>query len=275
MGTFIGIIITIIFTWFFAWYYFKKSQNIKNLTPFLEDISEIFSDIDQDLKDDLKIKYKNRIIDNFYRLQYLVINTGNTTIKDCKTPLKLKIPNGGEVLEAKILMVNKDGRSVKVLNKKKYVEFLFKLLNKGEYFITRILVKGELNLDFNRRYETIKDMLEFEIESDGLPPIIKSIYAPPKKPVPKIVIISQLFIRYLAYAIVTGIVIFLLVHNFTDWIDMAKHSAIFPYPERLNRQFLSLLGFFLFFVITDFFSRRSSLDIRDKYKVPKDLYIKK
>jgi hypothetical protein len=52
------------------------------LTPYKNFISRVFSYIDPELKKDLKIKYKDIDVDNFYQVQFTIINTGNRSLNN-------------------------------------------------------------------------------------------------------------------------------------------------------------------------------------------------
>lgn len=84
-----GAIITIssiisgaIITWIITRYYYLRNRNIRSLTPYKNFISRVFSYIDPELKKDLKIKYKDIDVDNFYQVQFTIINTGNRSLNN-------------------------------------------------------------------------------------------------------------------------------------------------------------------------------------------------
>ena len=159
-----GVLITCIVTH----YYYKKGMKKKSLTPFLDFHLELFSDIDKNLKKDLKIKYKNVLIDNFFQVQFIIVNTGNEAIYDCIKPLRLSIPNNLEILDAKIVYTDPKGREVGCKkDRKNSVEFRFPLLNGKEYFITRILIKGEI------KNNEIENIFNFNITAPNLPDNLK------------------------------------------------------------------------------------------------------
>jgi hypothetical protein len=160
----------VLITWIITHYYYKKGIRKKSLTPFLDFYLELFSDIDKNLREDLMIKYKNVLIDNFFQVQFIIVNTGNEAIHDCIKPLKLNIPRHLEILDTKIVYVNPKGREV-IIEKvnKNSIEFQFPLLNKKEYFITRILIKGEV------KKSEIENEFIFSITAPDLPSNLKTL----------------------------------------------------------------------------------------------------
>ena len=71
-----------IITWIITRYYYLRNSNIRSLTPYKNFISRVFSCIDPELKKDLKIKYKDIDVDNFYQVQFTIINTGNRSLNN-------------------------------------------------------------------------------------------------------------------------------------------------------------------------------------------------
>ena len=77
-----SIICGAIITWIITRYYYLRNRNIRSLTPYKNFVAKVFSDIDPSLKKDLKIKYKGIDVDNFYQVQFTIINTGNRSINN-------------------------------------------------------------------------------------------------------------------------------------------------------------------------------------------------
>lgn len=142
-------------------YYFNRSTD-KSLTPYLDFGSQLLSGIDPEVKKDLSIKYQDVEVDDLLQIQYLVANTGEKPIRDIIQPLSLTIPDEGVILDASLLHIHPEGRNVElnVDENKRQVQFLFPLLNKGEFFIVKLLIKGSPN----------KKDIEFTISVDDLPP---------------------------------------------------------------------------------------------------------
>ena len=162
-----SIIIGAIIAWIIARFYYLRSRNIRSITPYVNYISKVFSDIDPELKKDLKIKYKGTEVDNFYQVQFTIINTGNRSLNNFIKPLTLIIPNNGEILDVKILHIHPKGREItfNIRPGKNFISYNIPLLNSGEYFVTKLLIKGDVESD--------KDFI-FKVSAEDLPPEILS-----------------------------------------------------------------------------------------------------
>jgi hypothetical protein len=149
METFIGTIIGIVFggtlTFLASRHYYKKGIKTKSLHCFVQYISEILTDIEPEVKKKMHIDYDGQDVDSLYQVQFIIANTGDYPIRDLIKPLTLQIPNNAEVLDANIVHIEPTGRDVaiKYVVKSREVEFVFPLLNSGEYFVAKLLVKGE------------------------------------------------------------------------------------------------------------------------------------
>jgi len=191
----IGLIIGGIITFFTSRYFFKKSLQHKELSTFIQFLTEILYDIDPDVEDKLKVFYENEIVKEFYQIQYVIANTGDLPIRDIIDPLKLTIPNKGKILDVSIVHVEPEGRFIgyKITNQNgnDTVNFNFPLLNSGEFFIFKILIKGSLPFpekdskdnsiepsDYFSKYE-LYDKYIFSITADDLPPTLISEPLPP------------------------------------------------------------------------------------------------
>jgi len=181
--TIISIVIGAVISYLLNKYYFKKSIKEKSLTPYLHFISRIFSDIDPELKKKLKVTYNNVEVRNFYQIQFVIANSGDKPIRDCIEPLRLLIPNKGEVLDVNMVYVQPEGREVtyevtKDQENNNEVFFKFPLLNSGDYFITKLLIKGDLPKKDEKDSESKKlsliDHFKFKICVDELPPLIST-----------------------------------------------------------------------------------------------------
>lgn len=142
-------------------YYFNRSTD-KSLTPYLDFGSQLLSGIDPEVKKDLSIKYQDVEVADLLQIQYLVANTGEKPIRDIIRPLSLTIPDEGIILDASILHIHPEGRDVELYidENKRRVHFLFPILNKGDFFIVKLLIKGSPK----------ENDIEFTISVDDLPP---------------------------------------------------------------------------------------------------------
>jgi len=163
-----SVIISAVIAWIIARFYYLRSRNVRAITPYVNYILKVFSDIDPELKKDLKIKYKGTKVDNFYQVQFTIINTGNRPLNNFIRPLSLIIPNNGEILDVKILHIHPKGREItfNIRPGKNFISYNIPLLNSGEYFVTKLLIKGDVESD--------KDFI-FKVSAEDLPPEILSV----------------------------------------------------------------------------------------------------
>lgn len=142
-------------------HYYRRSVE-KELIPFMQLQSNVLSHIDEEVKTDLHIEYKGVKVENLQQIQFLIANTGERAIRDIIRPMKFDLPDDVEILEGSILHISPEGREVefKILESRSTVEFEFPLLNKDDFFIFRLLVKGTPS----------KEDLKFSLVADDLPP---------------------------------------------------------------------------------------------------------
>jgi hypothetical protein len=159
-----SIFIGVATTFFASRHYYRRSVD-KELTPFIQMQSNVLSSIDKEVKSDLHIEYKGVKVENLQQVQFLIANTGERAIRDMIKPLSLHLPNDVEVMDASILYVSPEGREVSLeVSEKDYsVNFNFSLLNKDDFFIFKLLLKGAPE----------RKELKFSIVADDLPPTLK------------------------------------------------------------------------------------------------------
>ncbi len=189
IGTVIGIIIGGIVTILVSRYFYKKSQKSKELSCYVQYISEILTNIDPDVKNNLEIEFKEHKVEKLYQAQIIIANTGDISIKSIIKPLKLNIPAEGEILDANIVYFEPKGRqdSLNLTVDSSSITFDFPLLNSAEYFIVKVLVKGnppkpEIEEKENEErgyrlyeYESKQyKLFKFTITAEDLPPEITS-----------------------------------------------------------------------------------------------------
>jgi len=161
---------------------------IKNLSCFVQYLSEILTDIEPEVKNNLAINFKGQKVESLYQVQLVIANTGDIPIQNLIKPLVLEIPNNGLILDANLLHIDPKGREVNidVANSKKTITFNFPLLNSGDYFITKLLVKGEPpspKIDQEDHSLSLIEYLgynlfNFSITTEDLPPSITSQHLP-------------------------------------------------------------------------------------------------
>ncbi len=194
METFIGTLAGTLFggliSFLISRFYYKKGLKKKTLSCYVQYISEILTDIDPEVKQRLVIDFEGRKVDSLYQVQFIIANTGDLPIRDVIRPLTLEVPNAGEVLDANVVYIEPNGREVGQqtlrTGENNFVEFTFPLLNSGDYFVVKLLVKGSAPLpDDNEGAdddESLIDFLEFKrynlfkfkIAADDLPSVIVS-----------------------------------------------------------------------------------------------------
>jgi hypothetical protein len=190
LGTIAGILFGGLISFLVSRFYYKKSIKTKTLSCYVQYVSEILTDIDPEVKQKLEIDYEGQKVDSLYQVQFIIANTGDFPIRDIIRPLTLQVPNKAEVLDANIIHIEPNGREILHQTIKtpenNFVEFTFPLLNSGDYFVVKLLVKGnaprpekkaEENDDITtvdffefRRYNLFK----FKVTVDDLPPEIIS-----------------------------------------------------------------------------------------------------
>lgn len=144
--------------------YYRKA-NKKSLTPYIRYATSVFEGMDPLLRERLKIRYEEEVeVEDLYQLEVLVLNDGFRAIKDVIEPLSFDVSEDAEVLDARIVHIEPEGRSVEALvtsaSNPARVEFPFPLLNRGEYFLTKLLYRGDLQ----------RAGMSFNITAEDLPP---------------------------------------------------------------------------------------------------------
>lgn len=179
--SFISILITILVTHI----YFKKSLKTKKLSCFVKNTMKLLTNIDTDIKKKLIVNYDGKQVDSIYQISFIIGNTGDLPIKDVIEPLTLKITDNNEILDVTIVRIEQQGRQInyKIKKESNEVEFLFPLLNSGDYFEVRLLLKSDIkpeniydinNFDIGNNYKPFKfiitaDDIDAEIKTEDLP----------------------------------------------------------------------------------------------------------
>ncbi len=150
-----------------SWYYFRKSVD-KRLAIDIQFSTSLLRGIDPQVKRELDISYRDTTIEDMAQLQFLVMNQGQRAIRDLIEPLTVRLPSTATVLDASIIHIYPEGRTVGIeatahLDGTTVLRFPFPLLNHGEGFIVRLLMTGTLEAR----------QLQFQIAADDLPPILE------------------------------------------------------------------------------------------------------
>ena len=140
-------------------YYFRRSV-AKSLTPFLHFSTSLFRDIAPEVRQALKIEYAGTRIEDLMEVQFLIANTGERAIHDVIEPLTVEIPQDCFVVDATLLHTNPAERRIILQKTEKSVRFEFPLLNQREFFLVRLLLRGE----------ALPNRFSFTITAEDLPP---------------------------------------------------------------------------------------------------------
>lgn len=164
IATLISLAVGVTATLIISQIYYRKA-NKKSLTPYIRYATSVFEGMDPLLRERLKIRYEEDVeVEDLYQFEVLVLNDGFRAIKDLIEPLSLDVSEDAEVLDARIVHIEPEGRSVEATvtsaSNPARVEFPFHLLNRGEYFLTKLLYRGDL-----RRAD-----MSFKITAEDLPP---------------------------------------------------------------------------------------------------------
>ncbi|MCX5889382.1 MAG: hypothetical protein NTY36_08015 [Deltaproteobacteria bacterium] len=164
-----GMIVGVAATVLVAYYYFRRSVT-KSLTPYIQFSSSPLNDIDPGVRKEIEVKYQEHTVESLYEIKFLIANTGDKSISDVVEPLSLKIPTNCTLLDAALLHVSPEGRKVilEISHDKYDVKFNFILLNRGEFFIAKLLLNGSPSEKY----------FKFAIVAEELPPFLYPIQLP-------------------------------------------------------------------------------------------------
>jgi len=168
--TLIGALIGIAATVVVGRYYYRRSVR-KSLGIYTLLDSRVFSGIHPDVRRELHFSFRNQDVRELQQLTFLVANDGDRAISAVIEPLSLKTP-GVEVLDASILHRHPETLQANVTQAVvadgALLRFEFPLLNRGDFFVVKILLSGSLP----------RSSQIFQILAEDLP---RSI---PTKPIP-------------------------------------------------------------------------------------------
>jgi hypothetical protein len=163
LSAILGILFGIISTTIVAHYYYKRSRR-KTLSAHIIMNNNIFGGVHSDDRKNLRFEYRGEQIDNLYQMEILIGNDGEQAISNCLKPLTLDIPKNIKVIDVSIihkyppeLDINIHRDDSESSNSK--ITFNFLLLNKGDYFVVKLLLN---------EYIKLEDCI-FRIMSDDLP----------------------------------------------------------------------------------------------------------
>lgn len=295
--TSLGLVFGGLVTFIISKYFYRKGIKSKSLSTFIQFITEILSDIDPEVEKKLKVSYNKQEVDKLYQIQYVIANTGDIPIRDIIEPLTLIIPNNGQLLDVNIVYKEPEGRNISYNigtdeMGNDFVSFNFPLLNSGEYFITKLLIKGEppssdesLN-DKEQKFTSlyseydIYEKFEFKITVDDLPPKLIS------KPLPfeyeYEIPATGIEWSAIIVSLIIGLISFVLSYLLISLQNLSSSLYIFHFKEFfVNFNFLkfSILSIWIFdfvlvlIVLFLMFIGLSDVKLqkKPKFKLPKKL----
>jgi hypothetical protein len=273
MEALIGIIIGVIATIVVSRYYFKRTVN-KQLTPYLTLSTRIFAGIEETVRQELKFTFRGTEVSDLHQLEFLIANDGERAVSNPIEPLTLEFPKEVQVLDASILHRHPSSLKVEIsevelTNNKKGLAFQFPLLNKGDFFLVKLLLSGSVKWG----------SLIFNILANDLPRRIRP------KLLPVMGTGNQKF-KVEWSSLVAGIIILIFSASiiYTLILLYPHRPDLFPYPwQSFTPSFLSILliviwaaGIFIFTIVglvlsfgmgfEGFFSRHPRFPIPDEFR---------
>jgi hypothetical protein len=147
MSTIVGIIVGILVTIAVGHYYFKRSVN-KRLSVYLVLSNRLFSGIDKKVRQSLRFSLSGKDVKDLHQVEFIVANDGDRAISNCIAPLTLVLPKESVLLDVSILHKSPNNLDVNPVVKEATptsIAFNVPLLNKGDYFLVKLLVDGHVN----------------------------------------------------------------------------------------------------------------------------------
>jgi hypothetical protein len=161
--TIVGIIAGLIVTIVISRYYYRLGSRHR-LAIYVLQAFQVMSDLDPEIKKNFTVEFHDMPVKDLTVLELVIANEGTHSIRDCVEPLAATLPDGVSLLDVTVPYVNPEGRHVSAAVKsKQHFEYPFSILNPREYFFTKIVTDGYIDLD----------ELSITIAADNLPPRIK------------------------------------------------------------------------------------------------------
>ena len=241
--TIIGLISGVIVTMLISRYYFRKARN-KRITPFIILDTNVFAGIDKDDRKKLSFKFQGEEVLDLHQLEFLIGNNGEIAISNYIKPLTLTLPKNVKALDASVIHRNPNELELDITNEidennNCKLIFQFPLLNKGDYFVLKLLLSGQVKG---------RDCI-FEILADDLPRKIRAIWLPR---------IETGFGPFLSNWFQFTIFLCFMIFGFTNiyalYLIHLYYPALLPIPwETFEPTFVSLL-FIVFAGLTSLFT---------------------
>lgn len=164
----LSLVIGVVATLAVAHYYFRRTVS-KELTVYLQSSAQLFRGVASEVRRQLVIEYKGVAVDHLQEMQFLIANTGERAIRDVIAPLTVTLPDEAFLLDAALLHTNPEERQITLVPAEHLLSFNFPLLNRDEFFVVRLLVRGRV----------AAEKLRFTLTADDLPPVLTPIWTPP------------------------------------------------------------------------------------------------
>lgn len=218
MGAILGLALGIVATVLVSRYYFLRSVD-KSLSVFGLLNSYVFAGIAPDVRRNLHFIFQEQEVNDLQQVVLLVANDGERAISNVIEPLSVQLPKNIEVLDASILHRHPEALKATISHTSgvlgQLLELSFPLLNKGEFFVVKLLLSGSV---------AMRD-LPFTILADDLPRSLKVKQLPPAS------------LRDSGYKVQWGLAAAgCIVLLFPIWIVYMLHllwtnqPGLFPYP---------------------------------------------
>jgi hypothetical protein len=136
--------------------------------------SLVFSGIDADVKGRLNFIFQDKPVEDLQQLIFLIANSGERAISNVIEPLAFTLPSSAEVLDISILhrspadLATTIGQS-RVDTGGTKVELISPLMNKGDFFVVKLLLSGRLETR-GLRFSILADDIPRTLRPERLPP---------------------------------------------------------------------------------------------------------
>lgn len=170
--------VPVLVTWYLAMYFHRRSRD-RTLSLYVKLFAAALSGLSKDDRAQFRLNFKGVDVEDLHQLEFVVANTGELAIQHTLQPLRLHLPNGARLLDVSIIKKSPDELSVKARplhppdEGDQGVEFDFPLLNRGEYFVVKILIDGEVawrDCFFSIESEDLQRRLKLQLPPSSQPP---------------------------------------------------------------------------------------------------------
>lgn len=176
--TTIGLVVASILATYLITRHFTKKSIEKKLSVYVDYATSLFGDVDPEVRENLRITYQGHEVERLSHIRFVVVNDGERSIKSYVEPLTLILPEESRVLTVSILETNPPDLDVEAdltlgEDGEERISFDFSLLNRNDWFVVNLLVRGEVD----------REDLEFRIRAEDVPTKIPVLshrqYTPP------------------------------------------------------------------------------------------------